>query len=227
MWLDTSKNRAKRLKRCWLAWLLDTPIRRGCLFVTLTFKGDGSNSKDAIRRFIDRMKKEFGFNYYFWWAELQKRGVIHYHIVIPDVRYIPKQLVTRFWGRGFVKLVWIKSKESIFRYVMKYVSKLKKRYQQDYRKFSKLYRGMRIVGMNRLKSFDARIIKLPAWLVGVAEKVREIPSRLGSVWEFSWFVCKSPFRFVRAVSRLGGGWLIELVWVGMRIYPKSIVALGS
>jgi len=223
MWLDTSKNRAKRLKRCWLAWLLDTPIRRGCLFVTLTFSGDGSNSKDAIRRFIDRMKKEFGFAHYFWWAELQRRGVIHYHVVIPDIRYIPKEVVARFWGRGFVKLVWIKSKERIFRYVMKYVRKLKKRYQQDYRKFHKLYRCMRIVGMNRLKGFDARMVKLPGWLVGLAERMREIPRRVGSVWEFSCMVCKSPWRFVRAVCRLGGGWLVELVWVGIRFYPKPVV----
>lgn len=223
MSVDTTKSRSKRLKRAWMAWLLDVRIRRGCLFVTLTFAGDGKNAKNEIRRFMDRLKKAYGIKKYFWWCELQKRGVVHYHVVIPDVRYIPKQFVASIWGNGFVDLVWISKLSDIYRYVMKYVHKLKKSYQQDYKRFAKLYWGFRVFGSNRLRSFNAKLMRLPAWLVGIAQKMKEIPVRLSSCWEFSSFYVFSPWRVVRVVYKIGGGWIVQLVWVGIRWRQKLLV----
>lgn len=211
------------MKRAWLAWLVDARVARGVLLLTLTFRGDGAGARNAIRRFTDLMRKRYGVDKYFWWAELQKRGTVHYHMVIADIRFIPKQQVAKMWGHGFVDLRWIGNLQGIHRYVSKYVQKLRKGYQQDYRRFHKLYRGFRIFGSNRLRDLDARILKLPSWLAGLADRLKEVPRRAAGGWEFGALRVRSPWVLGEVVRRLGGGWLVRLVWVGIRFEARPLV----
>ena len=69
-------------------------------FVTLTFGKHVPSHNEAKRlldNFLKRTRRHFKFNFeYVWVAELQKRGAIHFHILLAD--YIPKEFVNQSWN---------------------------------------------------------------------------------------------------------------------------------
>lgn len=69
-------------------------------FVTLTYGKHVPKHKEAKKMldiFFKRMRRYFGFNVeYVWVAELQKRGAIHFHILLAE--YLPKEFINKAWN---------------------------------------------------------------------------------------------------------------------------------
>ena len=58
---------------------------------------DDKTSKKDLDNFFKRLRRRVGSNFhYFWVAERQKRGAIHYHIVTPE--YVPKEWINKHWN---------------------------------------------------------------------------------------------------------------------------------
>jgi len=210
--------RANRLMRAVRAFSLEVMGCRGALMVTLTFAGevDRDSAAGAIRDFIDRFRKAIGDYRYLWWAELQKRGAVHYHVAFIDCPFLDANRVAELWGRGFVKLRWFDGHRG-FSYALKYAHKLRKAYQQDYALFSVLYKGFRVYSHSRLTDTVARAFKLPAWLRAWVWEFGELPRRVisrGWLFPSAGRVVTSPWK-VEWVDR---EW-IRLKWVGSVVAP--------
>lgn len=98
-----------------------------CLMVTLTYRGtnDDWNPKH-VAAFMDHVRKWCGRNgfgcRYVWVAELQKRGVIHYHVAlwVPHGVRIPKPDKQGWWPHGMTNIVLARAAVP---YLLKYLSK--------------------------------------------------------------------------------------------------------
>lgn len=68
--------------------------------------------------------------------EKQKRGAIHYHIILFDIPFIKTKKIEEIWGNGFIKInkIDVDSKENRGRYISKYFSKSVD--EKDYKKKS-------------------------------------------------------------------------------------------
>jgi len=100
-------------------------------FFTATFKEnitgmDYANSE--FKKFIKRIKYQYGDFKYIAVVEFQKRGAIHYHM-LSDFGYIEQKDLEKIWGNGFV---WIKDLitvkngkplDNIGAYLVKYMNK--------------------------------------------------------------------------------------------------------
>lgn len=214
--IDSRTARAERLRRALQAWAVEAgsfPPGSGALLITLTFaQGDRDRAKGQIVRFVQALRDR-GIRCYFWFAELQKRGVIHYHLIIVGRRFLSHKWLSEIWGLGWVWVEYV-GLQNAFRYVLKYARKLGKGYQVDYQAFSKLYRGFRIFSHNRLQDWFARSWKLPAWLRELVWERGEIPRRLaGAGWVFlsSGELVRSPWRLLGVEALEGGGWLLLML----------------
>lgn len=68
------------------------------LTVTLskeTKQGDNEIKRRLLMPFIEKLKKHYGLKYYFWRAEPQKNGRIHFHLIIDQ--FINKSVVNYEW----------------------------------------------------------------------------------------------------------------------------------
>jgi len=206
------EERANRMARAVRAFSLEVMRCRGVLMITLTFAGDPDReaASGAVRDFVDRFKKKVGNYKCFWWPELQRRGAIHYHVLVVDCPFLDPDRVSALWGRGFVKLRWFDGHRG-FSYALKYARKLRKAYQQDYALFSVLYKGFKAYSHSRLTDTVARAFKLPAWLRSWVWRFGELPRRVPGGWEFpsSGRVVTSPWRFDGV-----DGEFVVLRWVG-------------
>jgi len=75
--------------------------RRSLIFITLTLSSaqrhdDRWIKKNMLELFIKRMQSKFGIENYFWKAEAQKNGNLHFHL-ITDV-YIPMTFIQSNWN---------------------------------------------------------------------------------------------------------------------------------
>lgn len=109
-------------------------------FMTLTFKEDIEDLKEANKKlsnFFKRLQYKVGNNKlkYIWCWEIQENGkrakagkkVIHYHVVLFDIGFIPHKDLTKLWGHGFVTINAIDGKldniGNVGRYITKYFAK--------------------------------------------------------------------------------------------------------
>lgn len=111
-------------------------VRYKSSFLTLTFKENlqdivkaNSIFTNFIRRFKRYLKKnnDIELKYIATW-ELQKRGAIHYHIVLFNVPFVDKNyLQNEIWKQGFVKINRISSnvhnENRVADYITKYFAK--------------------------------------------------------------------------------------------------------
>ena len=124
-------------KRFEISRIIDCNYEQGrSKFVTLTFKEnlvDLSVANKEFRKFIKRLSynlynHEAKLQYIAVW-ERQKRGAIHYHLVLFDVPYLANAKLARIWRHGFVKIRHVKmekeidSIENVGRYISKYFEK--------------------------------------------------------------------------------------------------------
>lgn len=132
---DSLKRKQKHYRnmRFEIARLIDTNFDDKTKFLTLTFKDnlqDIDYPNNEFRKFIKRLNchlyknKKSQISYLATW-EKQKRGAVHYHIILFDFPFIPHDKLAKIWGHG---LVWINkidvdSVENRGRYLSKYFDK--------------------------------------------------------------------------------------------------------
>ncbi|MCK1998140.1 Rep protein [Psychrobacillus psychrodurans] len=136
---EMKKERIERMQKRYLneRWticrLIDVNFDNSTSFLTLTFKENVQDIEDSnyeFMKFIKRLNykiyktKKAILKYLAVW-EQQKRGAIHYHVMLFSVPKIPYKELTELWGFGSVNIqkVDADSKENRGRYLSKYFAK--------------------------------------------------------------------------------------------------------
>jgi hypothetical protein len=211
--LDPAASRGRRLKRSvkWAANLHAAP-RRGertwrAWMVTLTYAAvDGwspAHISAALRRFREYLRRRCLQLRYTWVAELQKRGAVHYHVLVwlPASMSMPKWDKQGWWPHGMTERARARKPVG---YMVKYASKF-----DGCREFPK---GLRTHGAGGF-STDQRPVRhwlgLPGWLrqqVGVGTRIDRLKGGGFAVRE-SGEIVPSPWRHH---CREGVSWVREL-----------------
>ncbi|MBP6866712.1 hypothetical protein KBC13_00425 [Candidatus Shapirobacteria bacterium] len=111
--------------------LIESNFNKDSVFLTLTF--DNKNNFDItdlkicnlkFHNFMVSLKNNFkNLNLkYLAVPEFQKRGAVHYHLII-NVPFIEKKIVKKLWKYGFIKLKDIYYIEGMGSYFTKYLTK--------------------------------------------------------------------------------------------------------
>ena len=131
-------------------------------FVTLTMRDDSVLNKNTIRDFIIKLKyRGVTVDGYIWVKELQKRGVVHYHMIILTPEKIRDfySKVNESWGYGFVFTKGVERDKirSAILYMMKYMKKDIDKVVENEKMKRKIGRG----GMLRFNSetFLGRVVR--------------------------------------------------------------------
>jgi methylase of polypeptide subunit release factors len=102
------------------------------VMVTLTFKENITDLKFANKQFINfrkRLNRHLSFNIkYVTVPEFQKRGAVHYHMIILNLPFIDIQMFQhKIWGHGHVDIQKLYQKEGsynrVYSYIIKYFAK--------------------------------------------------------------------------------------------------------
>ena len=94
-------------------------------FITLTFKDNIADLQEAniiFKRFILRLKYLYPDLKYLAVPEFQKRGAVHYHVLI-NINYIENLKLAEIWEQGFVKINKVKHINNLGLYISKYICK--------------------------------------------------------------------------------------------------------
>lgn len=105
--------------------ILSCNINQDTKFLTLTFAQNITSLTDAnyqFKLFIKRLKYHYNDFFYLSVPEFQKRGAVHYHIII-NLPYLPKKIVDDLWSLGFTFIEKVSDPTSIPLYLSKYVTK--------------------------------------------------------------------------------------------------------
>lgn len=131
-------------------------------FVTLTMKDDNVLNKDSISNFLKKMEyRGVEIDGYVWVKELQKRGVVHYHmmVLVPNMMRDFYDRVNDSWKHGFVFVKGIEKQKirNTILYIMKYIKKDLRLEGNNEKMKRKLGRG----GLLRFRTetFVSRIVK--------------------------------------------------------------------
>ncbi|WP_086445301.1 rolling circle replication-associated protein [Candidatus Enterococcus lemimoniae] len=132
---DSLKRKQKhyKTKRFDIARLIDTNFDKQTKFLTLTFKEnieDIDYTNSEFKKFIKRLNyqlyktKKAQIRYLATW-EKQKRGAIHYHIILFRFPYVPHKQLLSTWGHGAVRInkIDVDGIENRGRYISKYFDK--------------------------------------------------------------------------------------------------------
>lgn len=144
--------------------------------ITLTYRDFSDYSKSDIRKFLNSFTRMFRYRNvdfkYFWVAEIQKRGMIHYHILfffkLKDRKrvfdYMSKNRIDRLWNRGYTFITF--SRQTIkkaYNYVTKYLLKTIKRENDLYLELVLYFREwagrFRLYGMSQVRKFRKGVRK--------------------------------------------------------------------
>jgi len=145
-------------------------------FVTLTYRGvddwEPRHISECLRRVRQWCKSRGVTLRYTWVAELQKRGALHYHVVVwlPSRLALPKFDKQGWWPHGMTQTAIAKNPIG---YLMKYVSKISP--------FHQFPKGVRIYGIGGLERSGKDIrawLNLPSW-IKQSYGVGELVSRAG------------------------------------------------
>jgi len=118
------------------AWRWFSPTKRVYqpFFLTLTFAENITDLKEANRlfsKFIQRLNylltgKKKSYLAYLSVPEFQKRGAIHYHVIIFNLPYMPHRVyhtLIQLWGKGRIQLVKVDCMDRLINYLSKYMVK--------------------------------------------------------------------------------------------------------
>lgn len=116
-----------------IARLVDTNFDNRTKFLTLTFRENIQEidyANNEFKKFIKRLNyelyhtKKANLKYLATW-EKQKRGAVHYHLILFDFPYVSVNRLTTIWGHGFIKInqIDVDSVENRGRYISKYFDK--------------------------------------------------------------------------------------------------------
>jgi hypothetical protein len=169
--IDKEKARLTRMRRSltWAATLIQDalgPLRYRPAMLTLTYRDvEGfkachvSELLKRIRGWLERRGRQL---HYVWVAELQKRGALHYHIVIwlPKGLTLPKPDKQGWWPHGSTRIEWARNPIG---YLIKYTTKFDTKHG--------LPKGARLHGAGGFTATGKQIrrwINLPTWLKRLA-----------------------------------------------------------
>ncbi len=166
-------------------------------FLTLTYADGEAWEAGHLAKFRNAMmmwcrSRNIRFRYV-WVAELQKRGAIHYHVVVwlPKGKYLPFVDTARWWPHGQANVI---TAQSPIGYVMKYASKTTADQARNYP------RGARMSGHGGLLPEGRRHVRYwqaPMWvrdaLTGRAD-IRKVSG--GYMDKFTGEFLPSPWRVV-------------------------------
>lgn len=95
-------------------------------FLTLTFADNMTDIQECnvlFKAFIRKLKIKYIKDLkYLAVIEFQKRGAVHYHVLL-NIPYIPHKELQELWGNGFVYINAIEHVDNIGAYVLKYITK--------------------------------------------------------------------------------------------------------
>jgi len=169
--LDAKKLRIQRLRRTLpvAADFIQRELGPRCFkaaMVTLTYRGVDDFSPRHISRFLDSLRQWLARRghrlHYVWVGELQKRGALHYHVLIwlPKGLTIPKPDKRGWWPHGMTNIQWARNAVG---YMVKYLSKMDSK--------GAFPKGCRLSGRGGLP-LDGRAVcrwlNYPSWLKGQA-----------------------------------------------------------
>lgn len=126
---DKLSNREKVLNRARrdVRRLINCNIEDCSKFVTLTFAENIVDLKVAnyeFKKFRQKLERYLKHKLkYISIVEFQKRGAIHYHVVMFNVPYIKNSILKEIWGNGFVRINKIDNVDNVGAYVTKYMTK--------------------------------------------------------------------------------------------------------
>jgi hypothetical protein len=199
------KSRVRRLQKRVKAWadvtkpLIDkVGVDYRLVMITLTYSQVDGWRKNHIREFMLSLRGCLGGSLlsYAWVAELQKRGAVHYHVIVLVKRGTNIPLPDEFWKHGVTR---IETARSPF-YLLTYTGK-------EYQKFGKFPKGLRLFAVwigkdaiHELSRWFFKLSALPAWLMdclkGSSVIGKPVRRREGGGWccgDFSYF---SPYELV-------------------------------
>lgn len=214
--IDPKKTRVQRLRKTIppAANLLQQalgPKRYKAAMVTLTYRGVDDFEPKHISRFLDLARKWMarrGYKlHYVWVAELQKRGALHYHVLIwlPKGLTLPKPDKQGWWPHGMSKIEWARNAVG---YMVKYLSKMDSE--------GSFPKGCRLSGRGGLDASARSIcrwINYSSWLkriAGVNTPIKRIKG-LGLVNMASGEVLRSPWQVIVAGGKIIVYQVFELV----------------
>lgn len=127
---DKEVNREKVFKRARteLRRLINSNVEEDSKFLTLTFKDNVTDldfANNEFKKFIKRLNYHFNIKVkYSCVIEFQKRGAIHYHVILYNLRgKIDLHKLSSIWSNGFIKLNKIKGVDNVGAYICKYMTK--------------------------------------------------------------------------------------------------------
>ena len=94
-------------------------------FLTLTFAENVTDLQlcnEKFKAYIRKLKILYPNFKYLVVPEFQKRGAVHYHIVL-NIDYTHHHVLEDLWGHGFIKIKRLKKKTNIGLYMSKYIGK--------------------------------------------------------------------------------------------------------
>jgi len=127
-----SSNARRRLIR-FMARLRMFGVR--ATFITLTFKGYPTNAqaKAALHRFFARLFRSHPKVSGIWRMEYQRRGSIHFHLLMFNLPYYPQKELSQDWAEctrekaSRVDIRLVRSRKGVMYYVSKYIAKVDKK----------------------------------------------------------------------------------------------------
>ena len=106
-------------------WIWTQRIRVECIgtknwFLTLTYSGDEKEGYRDVQLMLKRLRKKFSFRF-MCKSELQKRGVVHYHLAVHGD--MSRREVESEWKYGFKNAKLMRNEQQLARYIAKYITK--------------------------------------------------------------------------------------------------------
>jgi len=126
----TSFSNASRRRLLHLFARLD--VRKAkAVFLTLTFHEipTAAHAKKVFKRFTERLRRHFPKMAFIWRLERQKRGSIHYHLIMFNFPFVPQAIIQKWWesctleDMSRVYIEFIHGKRKVFNYISKYCAK--------------------------------------------------------------------------------------------------------
>lgn len=106
-------------------WIWTQRIRVECInskswFLTLTYSGEEKKGYKDVQLMLKRLRKKHTFRF-MCKSELQKRGVVHYHLAVHGE--LTRREVESEWKHGFKNAKLMKNETQLARYIAKYITK--------------------------------------------------------------------------------------------------------
>lgn len=167
--IDSDYARLARMRRRVKAWASRLKVHLGRLgkdyrlvMVTLTYAPGQEWEPNDVRDFMVKLRVAIGAKLlaYGWVAEMQKRGAVHYHVVLLVNRGTNIPMPDTIWGKGMTQ---IETARTPF-YLLTYTGK-------EYQKTSSYPKGLRVFSVwikegviSDRAMWLFRLSALPAWL---------------------------------------------------------------